>query len=567
MNNPPAPQERASTAPGEVKPAWRQYTRYWPWIAISLTILVMALVRVRLREMPLERDEGEYAYAGQLMLHGIPPYKLAYNMKLPGTYAAYALIMAVFGQTASGIHLGLTLVNAASIVLVFLVGRRLLDEVAGVAAAIAYALMSLSPAVLGLQAHATHFVVLPALAGSFILLRAVESGRLASLFVSGVLFGIAFVMKQHGALFGAFGLCYLIWFRVNARKEEHAWSKIRARSVPFDRKKLGRECGAFSAGLALAYGVTCVLLWLTHVFPQFVFWTIQYAHKYISAVPLANGSEMFRESLHVVGSPNLLFWLLSGLGAILLWSDRRLRRHRFFLPGLFVFSCVSISIGLYFREHYFILLLPALALLAGVAVSRGVHLLRHSQTIERLVAVPAIGLFLLGLCSSLLLHGDIWFGNSPVKACQRIYGDTLFPAMVGISDYLRTNSAPDASIAVLGSEPEIYFYAKRRSATGYIYMYPLMELHDYALKMQDDMIREIEAARPEYVVQVKISKSWLAQPGSKMKLIEWWPDYWSGRYDLVRSIDIQGEKVEGADVDPPSPGSVLVFKRKPAASP
>lgn len=37
---------------------------------------------------PLERDEGEYAYAGQLMLQGIPPYQLAYNMKLPGTYAA-----------------------------------------------------------------------------------------------------------------------------------------------------------------------------------------------------------------------------------------------------------------------------------------------------------------------------------------------------------------------------------------------------------------------------------------------------------------------------------------------
>src|SRR6476469_8012843 len=99
---------------------------YRGWILVGLTILVVVIVRVRLREMPLERDEGEYAYAGQLLLHGIPPYKLAYNMKLPGTDAAYALLMAVFGQTPSGIHVGLTLVNTASIVLVFLLGRKLL---------------------------------------------------------------------------------------------------------------------------------------------------------------------------------------------------------------------------------------------------------------------------------------------------------------------------------------------------------------------------------------------------------------------------------------------------------
>src|ERR1700681_2047843 len=106
-----------------------------PWIIVGLTVVFVLAVRVRLQEMPLERDEGEYAYAGQLILQGVPPYKEAYNMKLPGTYAAYALIMAVFGQSRSGIHLGLALVNAASIVLVFLLGRKLLDDVAGMAAA------------------------------------------------------------------------------------------------------------------------------------------------------------------------------------------------------------------------------------------------------------------------------------------------------------------------------------------------------------------------------------------------------------------------------------------------
>src|SRR5262245_57318444 len=108
--------------------------RYRAWILVGLVVLFAVAIRVRLRDMPLERDEGEYAYAGQLMLQGIPPYKLAYNMKLPGTYAAYAALMSVFGQSPSGVHLGLTLVNAASIVLTFLVGRKMLDDVAGVAA-------------------------------------------------------------------------------------------------------------------------------------------------------------------------------------------------------------------------------------------------------------------------------------------------------------------------------------------------------------------------------------------------------------------------------------------------
>src|SRR5437588_568756 len=101
--------------------------RHRAWILVGLTVLLVLVVRVRLREMPLERDEGEYAYAGQLILQGIPPYKEAYNMKLPGTYAAYAVIMGLFGQSPAGIHFGLMLINVASIVMVFLLGRRLLD--------------------------------------------------------------------------------------------------------------------------------------------------------------------------------------------------------------------------------------------------------------------------------------------------------------------------------------------------------------------------------------------------------------------------------------------------------
>src|SRR6266508_6988801 len=141
------------------------------WLILALTILLVLVIRVRLRDMPLERDEGEYAYAGQLMLEGVPPYKLAYNMKFPGTYAAYAVIMAIFGQTIAGIHLGLLLVNLATITLIFFLGRRLFSVPAGVAAATAYAVLCMSPSVLGLAAHAEHFVMLPVLGGRRLLLK------------------------------------------------------------------------------------------------------------------------------------------------------------------------------------------------------------------------------------------------------------------------------------------------------------------------------------------------------------------------------------------------------------
>src|SRR5437016_7748010 len=162
------------------------------WILLAVVIAVVVFIRIHLLAIPLERDEGEYAYAGQLMLQGIPPYTLAYSMKFPGTYASYALIMSIFGQTIFGIHFGLLLVNAATIALIFFIGRRLINSIAGIAAAMSYAVLSASPSVLGLFAHATNFVMLPVLGGTLLILKLSESEHhaIGRIFASGSLFGI-----------------------------------------------------------------------------------------------------------------------------------------------------------------------------------------------------------------------------------------------------------------------------------------------------------------------------------------------------------------------------------------
>src|SRR2546428_3452950 len=118
-------------------PAWG------PRVALLAILLGAALLRLRLLTVPLERDEGEYAYMGQLILRGEVPYVAAHSMKLPGIYYVYAAILALLGETDVAIHLGLLVVNLASIALLYRLGRTLLDPTAGVAAAAAYALQPL----------------------------------------------------------------------------------------------------------------------------------------------------------------------------------------------------------------------------------------------------------------------------------------------------------------------------------------------------------------------------------------------------------------------------------------
>jgi len=84
------------------KPSFRDNPLPWLLLAAGVVLLTV-YVRWRLIDVPFERDEGEYAYMGQLLLQGVPPYLQAYTMKLPGVSAAYALAMLLFGQTIFGV--------------------------------------------------------------------------------------------------------------------------------------------------------------------------------------------------------------------------------------------------------------------------------------------------------------------------------------------------------------------------------------------------------------------------------------------------------------------------------
>jgi 4-amino-4-deoxy-L-arabinose transferase-like glycosyltransferase len=531
--NPSAPHARESNL----------LARHWGFFVVLAAMALAASIRMRLVDLPLERDEGEYAYAGQLMLQGIPPYQLAYNMKFPGTYAAYALIMAVFGESPIGIHLGIICLTTITTAILYWFGRKFFDETTGAIAGATYAILAASPDMLGLAGHATHFNALFVSAGLFFIWPRKDVGliwpRAAG---AGLMLGLAVLMKQHAAVFCLWGLLFVFMtvFRDRTSSPRVRWS------TPL----------AFAIGVGLPFAVTCLLLAHAGVFDKFWFWTISYARHYASQIKSRNIPAQFWAGFSGIVSHTGWFWVVALVAPWFMSLRPEWIRERTRLGSFAVASILATFPSFIFRSHYFLVALPAIAVLVGCffsALNR--YVVEKFATSLFRFAAPA-GFAVLVACTT-FANRAIWFVYSRNEASRAVYGDNPFIESEKLAVFIRENSTPDMRVAVLGSEPQIYFLSNRHSATGYIYTYPLMEIHPFASRMQSEMIREIETTKPEMVVVVSADISWLIRKDSDLTIMKWWVDTYQTNYQAVAGINIGDGRT----------GKLTVFLRNSALSP
>jgi 4-amino-4-deoxy-L-arabinose transferase-like glycosyltransferase len=543
----------SGTALADRKPVgWR--TANLGIIAVIAVVVFLCTVRLRLADVPLERDEGEYAYSGQLILEGFSPYQLAYNMKFPGTYYAYSAILAIFGQTAWGVHAGLLVANIATVVLLFLLTRCLLnDDKAAAVAAIVFGFLSLNRWILGIFGHATHFVVLFEVAGLLALCHALRSKSIIAFGSAGTLLGLSLLMKQNGIFFVILGVGIAAASEMGQPRRNMRQALIRS--------------GVVAIGCAVPFVILCFVLLLQGTLQKFWFWTFKYAKEYASNVSLSDGWMLFTQSVREVTRGNVLIWILAAVGLILLYVVRWPRDTRTILGALAVTSLLAICPDFYFRNHYFILLLPAAGLLCGVAITSIDRCLRHITSAGS-AHVISIAIFVFALGIYVVHEWDYLFVTPPIDLSRELYGSNPFAEAPQLAHYIQARTNASDRIAVLGSEPEIYFYSKRKSATGYIYMYPLMEQQKYSQGMQDEMMQEITKAHPKYVVYTGINASWLVR-NTKEPVLSWSQAYLNTCYSLVGIVDIgSGANARwfwDADLPKYRPGSqniIYTFKAK-----
>ena len=69
-------------------------------------------------------------------------------------------------------------------------------------------------------------------------------------------------------------------------------------------------------------------------------------------------------------------------------------------------------------------------------------------------------------------------------------------------------------------------------------MYPLMEPQIFSGKMQSDVIREIENARPKFAVRVNVPNSWVRRTDSDPTIFHWADKYFGSNYRVAGFVDI-----------------------------
>lgn len=539
--------DRHSGSPQE-SPSRDLFPAWWEWVLLLLVVGVVIWVRVRLLSLPLERDEGEYAYGGQLLRHGGLPYRDLHSMKWPGIYVAYAACMSLFGETISGIHAGLLLLNLATALGAFLLVRELTDARSAAYGAACLLVWMVSTATLGVTANAEHFAIVWAVFGLWMLARSLRRQQRWGLFLGGLLLGLGPVMKQHAILFVALGIVLPLLDPWPPQR-----SQIRGRLV---------SCGACLGGVALVWVLMAVTVWSEGIWSKFYLWTIVYASNYTAQVPLELGATLLGYSLWNM-LPRLwpLFAVtICGLAASL--STAASVRQRLWGLGVLLASAGAICPGLYFRQHYYLFFAPAVAVMGGLAL----HLTR-AQGASAGRFVWASALLLSGCVLPLVLDGDRLFLKSPEQVAKEMFPINPFVESVPVAAFIRENSAPDDRIVIFGSEPQICFYAGRRSATGFVYMYPMMENHPLVKTMQRQMISEVSAAQPEIAVYVDLPTSWTRRPESEKLLLVWMNDFLKG-YEpcgyvrLREDFSPEYHLGEAMPRDRPSHVTMVIFKRK-----
>ncbi len=399
-------------------------------------VLLTVLTRLPslLHPQPID-DEARYSVVANEIVEGGRPYVDAVERKPPLVFWTYAAVFTAAGKyNWKALHAVALVWTLGTMVGLYMIGRRLFDRDTGLIAALFYSVFQPWVTWKNLAFNGELLMNLPIVWAWAIALGWSSSRARPELFLAGVLLCAGFLLKQPAAIAAVpLGIYLLLPSYRASHQLRHAASITHA--------------AMFTTGFFGALGLVTIVLQRQGILRDAFYWTI------------TNHTD-----LHVFwqkGIGNTLTFLGACLplviGAIMtcqgngeIWAGRTAERTALF--GLLAASAVGSAAGGRYYPHYYIQLIPPLALLAAPYYAQlwtgrmqPPHwLLRPSLTYAWLALV---------IVAFSISH---WRFLAPRRELSEA------------GRYLLEHSFPDDRVFIWDQAPEIYLDARRRPASRFI---------------------------------------------------------------------------------------------------
>jgi hypothetical protein len=481
---------------------------------LVLCALVLVVFRLHAFDVPLERDEGNYAYIGSRLLAGDRLYVDVWDHQPPGVFVLFAAVAAVFGQEPEVFRWLAVIFSLVSMFLVYSVSRCVAGRPAGLLAAALFAVVSSDPSTAGEGCNREIYMntlILAAWAAAFRVGvleprpdRSISRRSLSWLIASGAALALASSMKTivavHWLVLAAWCIGRCLRCDSRAGRVRDAFRIIAA---------LGLAPAVLWVGIALRFAADGRL-------PDFVDAVLRFNLDYASS-----SAGFFRRFADFFTPPSRLqifsgaavLWIASGFAFVGLLLDAMLFRRRETWPALLLLgsSYVAVCLPNQFWPHYYYLLMPAMVAAAAALVARlgAMHF----------AIGPALAFGLLG--GLLATQHRVYLSQPPQGITDQRYSGRDFWAR-GQAEQVARVTDPADLIFVYGNDASIYYYADRKSASRYTMIGALHPRYPGYDRRRKIMLDEIIARRPRLILVI------LGEPAFPE-----WIEFLPTRYDAV----------------------------------
>jgi hypothetical protein len=208
-----------------------------------------------------------------------------------------------------------------------------------------------------------------------------------------------------------------------------------------------------------------------------------------------------------------LLWYLAGGGIVSMFLVQIENKWRVFVLLLGIFMTFGLATGFHFYQHYFVVLIPVVAMLNGMFVRNVGKFINNIMGVKWGLYIP-LALFVMAWTQVIRYDSDYFFNPDHTQILRNAYGSNPFPESKVIGDYIRDYTQPEDKIVIACSEPQIGFYAQRMNVSGQIFTYTLVDNGNYMTQLQDEFIEAIQTQIPKISVYTWMGTSWLNKDAS-----------------------------------------------------